>query len=98
MTRTYVTSPSEFFVACNGAIYPLYAEPADIPAQTISLVPGSRQRAHANNELLGPLVEEERAVSITLSLLADRIPASFADVAPRAGMINLASLKGASLE
>lgn len=98
VTRTYVTSPSEFFVACNGAIYPLYAEPADIPAQTISLVPGSRQRAQANSELLGPLVEEERAVSIALSLLADRIPASFAEIAPRAGMINLASLTDVSLK
>src|SRR3546814_2186068 len=36
-TRTYVTTPSEFFVSCNGAIYPLYAEPADIPAQTVTL-------------------------------------------------------------
>src|SRR3546814_5045178 len=29
-THSYVTTPSEFFVSCNGAIYPLYAEPADI--------------------------------------------------------------------
>jgi conjugal transfer pilus assembly protein TraK len=65
-TRTYVTTPSEFFVSCNGAIYPLYAEPADIPAQTVTLVPGGAQRARANDALLGPLVEEERAVGITL--------------------------------
>ena len=25
VTRAYVTAPSEFFVSCNGAIYPLYA-------------------------------------------------------------------------
>lgn len=31
VTRTYVTTPSEFFVACNGAIYPLYAEPRIFP-------------------------------------------------------------------
>jgi conjugal transfer pilus assembly protein TraK len=35
VTRSYVTQPSEFFITCNGATYPLYAEPADIPAQTV---------------------------------------------------------------
>lgn len=83
ITRTYVTSPSEFFVTCNGAIYPLYAEPSDIPAQTVHLAAGKTQRARANEGLLGPLVEEERAVSITLALLQDRIPASFSERAPR---------------
>jgi conjugal transfer pilus assembly protein TraK len=81
-TRTYVTAPSEFFIACNEAIYPLYAEPADIPAQTVTLVPGPSQRARVNTTLLTPLAEEERAVSIVLSLLQDRVPASFAEVAP----------------
>ncbi|KAK0341810.1 hypothetical protein LTR94_024874, partial [Friedmanniomyces endolithicus] len=37
VTRSYVTVPSEFFVTCNGAIYPLYAEPSEIPAQTVTL-------------------------------------------------------------
>lgn len=81
VTRSFATIPSEFFVTCNGAIYPLYAEPSDIPAQTVTLAPGSSQRARANGELLGPLVEEERAVSITLSMLQDRVPASFTEVA-----------------
>lgn len=96
-SRTYVTAPSEFFVSCNGSIYPLYAEPSDIPAQTVSLLPGSRQRAKANEALLGPLVEEERAVSIALSLLQDRIPASFAEVAPRPGTSVLPELPAISL-
>lgn len=91
VTRSYVTTPSEFFVTCNGAIYPLYAEPSDIPAQTITLAPGSRQRARANEELLAPLVEEERAVSITLSLFQDRVPASFTQVATSARPITLAA-------
>ena len=52
-TRSYVTTPSEFFVSCNGAIYPLYAEPADIPAQTVTLLAGAAQRARANDALLG---------------------------------------------
>ncbi|MBT0667390.1 type-F conjugative transfer system secretin TraK [Novosphingobium profundi] len=96
-TRTYVTTPSEFFVACNGAIYPLYAEPADIPAQTVTLVPGRAQRARANEALLGPLVEEERAVGIALAILQDRVPASFSDVAPSRDRLVLPGLAGASL-
>ena len=97
VTRTYVTTPSEFFVACNGAIYPLYAEPSDIPAQTVVLAPGAGQRAKANEELLGPLVEEERGVSITLSLLQDRVPASFSEVAPATASIVLAGVPGARI-
>ena len=97
ITRSFVTTASEFFVTCNGAIYPLYAEPSDIPAQTVTLVPGSTQRARANDELLGPLVEEERTVSITLAMLQDRIPASFTAVAPRAGPIRVAALPNARI-
>lgn len=96
-TRTYVTAPSEFFVSCNGAIYPLYAEPADIPAQTITLVPGASQRARANEALLGPLVEEERAVGIILALLQDRVPASFSEVAPSQARLGVADMPQLSL-
>ena len=92
VTRSYVTTPSEFFVTCNGAVYPLYAEPADVPAQTVTLAPGANQRAKANEDLLGPLVEEERAVSITLAVLQERVPASFVEVAPARGLIALADL------
>ncbi|MDE8654457.1 type-F conjugative transfer system secretin TraK [Novosphingobium album (ex Liu et al. 2023)] len=95
VTRSYVTVPSEFFISCNGAIYPLYAEPSNIPAQTVTLAPGKAQRAKANDDLLGPLVEEERAVSVTLAMLQDRIPASFTVVAPRLGTIPLTGLPAA---
>ena len=98
VTRSFVTVPSEFFITCNGAVYALYAEPSDIPAQTVMLQPGAPQRARANEELLGPLVEEERAVSITLSMLQDRIPASFTSVAPRSGPLRLGLLPDASIE
>lgn len=97
VTRSYVTTPSEFFVACNGAIYTLYSEPSDIPAQTVTLTPGRTQRAKANADLLGPLVEEERAVSITLAMLQDRLPASFAEVAPASGTLTLTGLPGIAL-
>jgi conjugal transfer pilus assembly protein TraK len=97
VTRTYVTAPSEFFISCNGAIYPLYAQPDDIPARTVTLMPGKAQRAKVNDDLLSPLVEEERAVSVTLSILQDRIPASFSAIAPRTGGLALAALPGARI-
>src|SRR3546814_9749420 len=98
VTRSYVTTPSEFFINCNGAIYPLYAEPAEIPAQTVTLTPGRPQLARANEELLGPLVEEERAVSVTLAMLQDRVPASFTEIAPRSGTITIAAIPSRSEE
>ncbi|MBL9065560.1 MAG: type-F conjugative transfer system secretin TraK [Sphingopyxis sp.] len=97
VTRTYVTTPSEFFISCNGAIYPLHAEPSDIPAQTVTLVPGRPQRARANEDLLGPLVEEERAISISLAMLQDRVPASFTEVAPRSGLFTIQAMPSATL-
>ncbi|RYM09248.1 hypothetical protein EWH12_14910 [Sphingobium cupriresistens] len=97
ITRSYVTQPSEFFVSCNGATYPLYAEPAEIPAQTVVLMPGARQRAQANNELMAALADEDRAVSITMALLDDRIPASFSEVAPAGGTIALPAMPGVSI-
>lgn len=97
VTRTYVTQHSEFFVHCNGATYPLYAEPAEIPAQTVVLMPGARQRAQENNELMAALADEDRAVSITLSLLDDRIPASFSEVAPSGGTVSIAAAPGLSM-
>lgn len=96
-TRTYATEPSEFFVACNGAIYPLYAEPSDIAAQTVVLMPGAAQRASANEALLAPMAEEERAVGITLAVLQDRVPASFSPVAPTRRRIALSAVPGITL-
>jgi len=97
-TRTYVTEPSEFFVSCNGAVYPLHAEPADIAAQTVILVPGAAQRSRANDALLDPLVEEERAVSITMAMLQDRVPASFAEEAPATQDIAIPALPAIRLQ
>jgi conjugal transfer pilus assembly protein TraK len=63
----------------------------------VTLVPGGAQRARANDALLEPLVEEERAVGITLALLQDRVPASFSEVAPARDRLILADLPTASL-
>ncbi|HUD92672.1 MAG TPA: type-F conjugative transfer system secretin TraK [Sphingobium sp.] len=97
VTRSYVTQPSEFFISCNGATYPLYAEPAEIPAQTVVLVAGARQRAQANSELMAALADEDRAVSITMALLDNRVPASFSEIAPSGGMIAIAAAPSLSI-
>lgn len=97
VTRTYVTQPAEFFVTCNGATYPLYGEPAEIPAQTVLLVPGARQRAQANSDLLAALADEDRAVSVTMALLDDHVPATFSEVAPSGVAVRLSSLPALSL-
>lgn len=97
VTRSYVTQPSEFFITCNGATYPLYAEPADIPAQTVVLAPGARQRAKANSDLLAPLADEDRAVSITMAMLGNRIPASFSEVAPSDAVIRLSGVPAVTI-
>ncbi|NKJ02393.1 type-F conjugative transfer system secretin TraK [Novosphingobium sp. SG707] len=97
VTRFYVTQPSEFFITCNGATYPLYAEPADIPAQTVALAPGARQRAKANSDLLAPLADEDRAVSITMAILGNRIPASFSEIAPSEAAIRLSGVPAVTI-
>ena len=96
-TRTYVTAPSEFFVTCGGTVYSLYSQPADIPAQTVQLVPGASQKAKANEDLLAALPEEERGVSISLAVIQDNVPASFSQVATAAGTITLQTVPGAVL-
>src|SRR3546814_20547199 len=50
-----------------------------------------------SSDLLGPLVEEERAVGIALAILQDRVPASFSEVAPARDRLVLADLPTASL-
>ena len=54
-------------------------------------------RARSNEDLLGPLVEEERAVSIILAMLQDRVPASFTPVAPARQAIDLLSAPGLAI-
>ena len=89
--RQYVTVRSEFFVKCGGATYTLFAQPQDIPAQTVFLGGGETRAEKANVALFNPLSDEERAISITHSVLRDDPPSSFSvrllDEPYRAGAI-----------
>ncbi len=75
--QKYVNIRSEFYFQCAGVTYTLLSAPGDIAAQTVYLVPGSSQDANANRMTFKALSEEERAVTMTLSILKDDIPASF---------------------
>ena len=76
-TRTYVQVRSEFYFQCGGVTYTLLSVPTDTPAQTIYLVPGSGADAKTNVALFSPLSDEERAVTLSLAILKDDVPASF---------------------
>lgn len=73
----YVTIRSEFFFRCGGVTYSILAEPKKVASRSILLAAGTMHQAQANLDLLGPLVEEERAVSITVAMLKDNVPSSF---------------------
>lgn len=73
----YVKIRSEFFFRCGGVTYSILGKPEKVPSRSILLAAGSMHQARENVDLLGPLVEEERAVSITVAMLKDTIPGSF---------------------
>lgn len=69
----YASHRAEFYVVCGGQVYTLMVTPKNIIGQTIRLVPGSADRIEDNLRLFGPQVEEDRAVSLSLSVLQDQI-------------------------
>ena len=73
----YASHRAEFYVVCGGQVYTLMVTPKDIIGQTIRLMPGASERIADNLAVFGPQVEEDRAVSLTLSVMQDRIPDSF---------------------
>lgn len=75
--QKYVTQRSEFYFQCGGVTYTILSAPSNIAAQTVYLVPGSGAEAKENRLRFKALSEEERAVSMSLDLLKDDVPASF---------------------
>ncbi len=73
----YASHRAEFYVVCGGQVYTLMVTPKDIIGQTIRLMPGASERIADNLAVFGPQVEEDRAVSLTLSVIQDRIQDSF---------------------
>ena len=77
LEREYVTVRSEIYVICNDEIYTLIVTPKDQPATTIRLSTGTKHNIEANQQLLSPMAEEERAVFLSMNALHDDIPDSF---------------------
>jgi len=75
--QKFVQVRSEFYFQCGRITYSLLAHPKNTVAKTIYLVPDSGADAKANQALFSPLSDEERAVSLSLALLKDDVPASF---------------------
>lgn len=74
---SYASQRAEFYVVCGGHVYTLMVTPKDIVGQTIRLTPGASERIEDNLAVFGPQVEEDRAVSLTLSVLQDQIADSY---------------------
>lgn len=73
----YASARAEFYIVCDGVVYTLMATPKKIGAQTIWLTPGAGERIERNLAEYGPQVEEDRAVSLTMAVMQDRIPDSY---------------------
>ena len=79
---SYVTQRSEFFVACGGEMFTIYAEPTNVASQTVFLRQGERKRSVAAAAAFAPLSHEERAVRLIKAALLEEFPDSY-----RVGMI-----------
>lgn len=76
--RRYVVEPTEFFVVCGDATYNIIAMPQrGIPAQTIYLSSGRRERIKQNAALFGAMPYEDKLISILRKVYTGEIPESF---------------------
>src|SRR3546814_19841380 len=71
VTRSYVKTSSGFFINCNGAIYPRYAEHAELTAKTFTLTPGRPQHQLAHEERIVPRDEDARSGSTPRGRIQD---------------------------
>jgi len=73
----YVTDRTEIYFVCDGVVYTLIAKPSQIMAKTIRLSAGTQNRLKKNLEEYGPQVEEDRAVSLSMSVMKDELSESY---------------------
>jgi len=75
--KIYVTTPSEIYVVCDGDVYSIIAMPKRIPAQTIRLSSGRKEKIRENNLLFSGLPFETRILSLIKRVYTEDIPESF---------------------
>lgn len=96
VTRQFVREASEFFITCDDTVYSIFSEPSDIPGQIVQLKRGAHQMSAENRQIMATLPEEDRAITVSLAMLRDRIPASFQTMAA-SGVPMLLQVSGANL-
>jgi conjugal transfer pilus assembly protein TraK len=70
-------SPAELFLVCDGEVYSLVLNPAEIALQTIHLSSGIKKRITANRSLFEGLAYEEKISKAIQAVLTDRLPDGF---------------------
>jgi conjugal transfer pilus assembly protein TraK len=73
----YTEVPSEFFVVCGGDIYSLVGIPQRIPAQTIRLSSGKKQKIQQNISLFNGMPLEKKILVLIRQAYTDQIPESY---------------------
>lgn len=73
----YTEVPSEFYVVCGGDIYSLVGMPQRIPAQTIRLSSGKKQKIQQNLSLFNGMPLEKKMLTLIRQTYTDQLPESY---------------------
>jgi conjugal transfer pilus assembly protein TraK len=74
---TYSETPTELFVVCGDAMFNLVAMPSRIPAQTIQLSTGHKDRIKENISLFEGLPFEQKILKVIRESYTEEIPDSY---------------------
>jgi conjugal transfer pilus assembly protein TraK len=73
----YTEVPSEFYVVCGGDIYSLVGIPQRVPAQTIRLSSGKKQKVQQNLALFSGMPLEKKVLTLIRQTYTDQLPESY---------------------
>lgn len=73
----YTEVPSEFYVVCGGDIFSLVGIPQRIPAQTIRLTSGQKQKIKQNLALFSGMPLEKKILTLIRQTYTDQLPESY---------------------
>ncbi len=73
----YTEIPSEFYVVCGGDIYSLIGMPQRIPAQTIRLSSGKKQKVQQNLALFSGMPLEKKILTLIRQTYTEQFPDSY---------------------
>jgi len=73
----YTEVPSEFYVVCGGDIYSLVGMPQRVPAQTIRLSSGKKQKIQQNLSLFNGMPLEKKILTLIRQTYTDQFPESY---------------------